>query len=122
MLQGLGSIPGVKVLYSPGLPSLDDLFSQSHFASAPGTANESTGVVKIETFLNRDFFGRPSIAYADTIATWKPLAWSEDAGIKKSIRYSTVFTPTVDGDHIVIVAATASDGYELRIDGKRAIQ
>jgi beta-glucosidase len=120
ILQGLGAVPGVRVLYSPGLPSLDELFNQTHFsAAAPG---EGRGAVKIETFPSKDFKGVPVLSHSDNIATWRPLAWSEDAGLKKSIRYTAMYTPQVDGTHLVVVAATASDAYELKIDGKRVMK
>ena len=121
ILQGLGSIHGVKVLYSPGLPSLDDLFNNSRFTSVMDAGSESSGAIKQETFPNRDFTGTPSISYVDHIASWKPLAWSEDAGIKKSIRYTTVFNPDVDGKHLLVVAATASDAYSLKVEGKQVM-
>jgi beta-glucosidase len=117
LLQGLGAVPGVRVLYSPGLPSLDTLFNETSF-----TSSGAQGGVKVETFPERDFTGTPAVSYSERIATWKPLAWSEDAKLKKSIRYSAVYTPQVDGSHLIIVAATASDGYELKIDGKRVMQ
>jgi len=118
ILQGLGAIPGVKILYSPGLPSLDDLFNETQFTSTIDAGSESRGAIKQETFPNRDFTGTPSVSYVDHIANWKPLAWSEDAGIKKSIRYTAVFNPDVDGKHLLVVAATASDAYSLKTDGK----
>ena len=122
ILQGLGSVPGVRVLYSPGLSSLDDLFNETHFTSTTGPVSESRGAIKQETFPSRDFTGTPAISYVDHIASWKPLAWSEDGGIKKSIRYSAVYMPQVDGEHLLVVAATASDGYVLKIDGKEAMK
>jgi beta-glucosidase len=121
ILQGLGAIPGVKVLYSPGLPSLDDLFNETRFTSAMDEGSENRGAIKQETFPNRDFTGTPSISYIDHIASWKPLVWSEDAGIKKSIRYTAAFTPDVDGKHLLVVAATASDAYSLKVGGKEVM-
>ena len=122
ILQGLGAIPGVRVLYSPGLPSLDDLFNQTRFSSPSAKSSGSQDGVKAETFPNRDFSGTPTVSYSEHIASWKPLAWSEDAGIKKSIRYSAVYTPQVEGMQLAVIAATASDGYEVKIDGKRVMQ
>ena len=118
ILQGLGAVPGIKVLYSPGLPSLDELFNETHFTSMRDAGSEDRGAIKQETFPSRDFTGAPLVTYVDHIASWKPLAWSEDAGIKKSIRYSAIYTPQVDGKHLLVVAATASDGYDLKVDGK----
>lgn len=122
ILQGLGAISGVKVLYSPGLPSLDDLFNETRFTSSTDAGSENRGAIKQETFPKRDFTGTPSISYVDHIASWKPLAWSEDAGIKKSIRYTAVFNPDVDGKHLLVVAATASDAYSLKVDGKEVMR
>jgi beta-glucosidase len=122
ILQGLGAVPGVKVLYSPGLPSLDELFNETRFTSITEADSQNLGAIKQETFPSRNFTGTPSISYVDHIASWKPLAWSEDAGIKKSIRYSAMYTPHVDGKHLIVVAATASDGYDLKIDGKEVMK
>jgi len=122
ILQGVGALPGVKVLYSPGLPSLDELFNQTHFSTPSGASSQNRGAIKQEVFPNRDFTGTPTVSYLSQIASWKPLAWSEDAGIKKSIRYSASYTPDVNGKHLVVVAATASDGYDLKIDGKEVMK
>lgn len=122
ILEGLGAVPGVKVLYSQGLPSLDELFNQTRFSVSPGAGSQNRGAIKQEIFPNRIFTGTPVVSYVSQIASWIPLAWSEDAGIKKSIRYSTSYIPDVDGKHIVVVAATASDGYTLKIDGKEVMK
>jgi len=34
------------------------------------------------------------------------------------VRYTATYTPQVDGRQLIVVAATASDGYELKVDGR----
>ncbi len=54
-----------KVLYAAGLPTAEDLFSETEFYDASGKppANPWTGTqVKVETFDNPDFSGTPTVA------------------------------------------------------------
>ena len=118
LLEGLAAVPGLKVLYSPGLPSLQTIFDDTKFQ--PESAGR--GSVKVETFPQRGWKGDPNVTYVDDISTWRPLVWSGDAGIQKSIRYSAHYLPKYDGSYLVAVAATASDGYRLTIDGREVMK
>jgi beta-glucosidase len=122
ILKGLGRLPGIKVLYSPGVISAQDLYDRTSF-DQPVTAAEHHDPVEVDTFPNRDFSGAPaSVTYAGNIANWRLNVWSADADIKTCIRYKAVFTPKKSGPYIFATAGTASDSYRLRIDGKQLIE
>ena len=118
ILAGLGAVPGIKVLYSPGLPPIEDIFSDTVFT----LTGSGAGAVKVETFNNRTFSGKPSsVSYSDHIAMWRPQVWSPDGGIQKSIRYTARYTPDKSGSYLVAVGGTASDAYKLSVDGKQVL-
>ncbi len=114
------------VLYVPGLPSLDDLISQTKFFdSAEGRpANHdplSTGPVKVETFENDSISGTPRVSYISHIATLHLEEWTPPAGNHRSIRYTMKYQPSRSGTYLFLAGAGGSDAYKLIVDGKTAI-
>ncbi len=132
ILEGIAAVPGVKVLYAPGLPTMQNIFEQTELEKsftppAPAETGDRGGApgmraVKLETFPARDFTGTAAVTYADNISNWKPQVWTADASIRTSLRYTATFLPKQDGRHLLMVAGTASDAYILRVDGKEVLR
>lgn len=123
LLEGLSRIPSLKVLYSAGLPSLDDLFQQTHYEPVADKDGTSASGVKVETFGNRAFSGpSASTSNIDSITFWRPLVWTAAAPITTSVRYTANYLPHRSGSHLFVVAGTASDGYALYVNGKKVLE
>jgi beta-glucosidase len=122
ILRGLSSLRGLKVLYSPGVIAVQDLYNDTKFdRPLDGAAEHDT--VEIDTFSNRDFSGVPgSVSYAGNVANWRPNEWTAAVPEKQSIRYKATFTPQSTNAYIFATAAVASDSYRLLVDGKLLIQ
>ena len=107
----------VRVLYSRGLPSPDEVFKQSSFVS-PGGGNG----LQRQTFANADFQGKPGATSTDEhVDQWKPELWTAPATERQSIRWSGSFVPKHSGRYLFLTAAASLDTYRLLVDGKPVI-
>ncbi len=114
-----------KVLYVAGLPTADEIFSETEFYDASGKqpANPWTGTqVKAETFANPDFSGTPTITAMRGINFFHPGAWTPPSGQHPSIRYTTRYMPTKSEDYLFLVGDDGSDAYKLIVDGKTVLE
>lgn len=116
ILEGISRIPGVKVLYAPGLPSIRDIFQNTEFESRDGKPP-----ITIETFNNGDFAGNPAVTYADAIDGWRTDVWTPGVPLTKSVRYTATYVPKTTGNYLFVAAATASDTYRLFVDDKQVM-
>ncbi len=107
----------VKVLYARGLPTAEDLMSETQF-SVP---NGQPAAVKIESFDNPDFNGTPRVKYADGITTFVSAEWTPSSSMRRSIRYTTQYQPATTGDYLFLAGAGGSDAYKLIVNGNTVI-
>jgi len=107
----------VRVLYSRGLPSPDEVFKQSSFVSPTG----GKGLLR-QTFANADFQGKPGTTSTDEhVDQWKPELWTTPATQRQSIRWSGSFVPAHSGKYLFLTAAASLDTYRLLVDGNPVI-
>ncbi|MGA7156230.1 MAG: glycoside hydrolase family 3 C-terminal domain-containing protein [Acidobacteriaceae bacterium] len=112
ILDGLSnSLAGkVNVLYSPGLPSIEDIFDNTRFTS-----------LKREVFAGDDTTGTPTTTTPHRIAGHGRMDWAPRAKEPQTIRYTGVYTPTEDGPYLFVATATGEDRFELEVDGKTVL-
>ncbi|WP_329741357.1 glycoside hydrolase family 3 C-terminal domain-containing protein [Dyella sp. A6] len=119
ILEGISQLVGskVKVLYSPGLPTPDQVFKRPAFVTGDG----KPGLLR-QTFDNPDFAGLPAASTVDaTVDHWKPELWTTPATLRKSIRWSGRFVPGKSGKYLFLTAAASQDSYTLYVNGKAEI-
>lgn len=108
----------VRVLYSRGLPSADEVFKQSVFVGPDGGQG-----LQRQTFANGDFQGKPAESGVDAhVDQWKPELWTTSATERKSIRWSGRFVPAHGGKYLFLTAAASLDTYRLFVDGRNVIE
>ncbi len=109
----------VKVLYSRGLPTTDDIFKKDKvFVTAEG----GPGLLR-ETFANPDFAGKPiDRVYVGTVDQWRPELWTTPASERRSMRWTARFVPPAAGDYMFLTAASSKDTYTLYLDGKPVVE
>ncbi len=101
--------PNVHVLYSRGLPEMNDVFGNTHW----------DGPVKLDTYGNKEFSGTPEATTLNKVADWQPNTWWVPADKKlRSVRYTAAFKATKGGKHLLLVAASDGDGIKISVDGK----
>jgi beta-glucosidase len=103
--------PGVHVLYSRGLPEMNDVFRNTHWA----------GEVKVETYSNGDFTGTPQTGMRRNVADWRANQWEPADPSPRSIRYVATFKAGNAGKYLLIAAASGEDGFKVLVDGKQAL-
>ena len=108
----------VKVLYARGLPTADELISETRFSPPSG---DSPGAVKVEIFDNPDFQGAPQVSWASEIDAFTSNEWAPRSSQRRSIRYTAQYQPTTTGDTLFLAAADGSDAYKLIVNGKTVI-
>jgi len=110
---------GVKVYYSPGIPSLEEMARRTKFTS------EATGGekgLKAEFFNNSDLSGPPAIVRNFEHVHYVPAHAVEHAELPVSIRWTGFFTPTVAGEYLAFVQGPGENGgYRLYVDKKLVI-
>ena len=113
IVTGIGNVagPDVSVLYSRGLPDVDDVCKKTAWQ----------GGVKVETFPNIDFTGTPETAWHGSVADWKDEQWGP-AGTARAIRYSGAFKAGKAGKYLLLAAAAGEDVFHLQVDGKPVLQ
>ncbi|MGC2497962.1 MAG: glycoside hydrolase family 3 C-terminal domain-containing protein [Acidobacteriaceae bacterium] len=110
-----------KVLYAAGLPTADEVFSETEFYDASGkpSADPSNGTqVKVETFDNPNLSGSPTVASIPRINFFRSEEWTPPSHQRHSIRYTAQFMPTRTEDYLFLAGAGGSDAYKLIVDGK----
>jgi beta-glucosidase len=107
--------PNVHILYSRGLPEMQDVFRNTHWQ----------GGVKTETFMNSDFSGQPSLTTTTaTIFSMGPsmMRGRPAAGARYSTRYTTSFKADEAGPYLLLATAPRSDTFKVLVDGKQQLQ
>jgi beta-glucosidase len=106
-----------KVLYAAGLPTADELFSETEFYDASGAGAQ----VKAEIFDNPDFSGTPIVATLQHINFFRSGEWASPSRQHHSIRLTAQFMPSKTEDYLFLAGAEGSDAYKLIVDGKTVI-
>ncbi|HEV2326335.1 MAG TPA: glycoside hydrolase family 3 C-terminal domain-containing protein [Terracidiphilus sp.] len=105
--------PNVHVLYSRGLPEMQDVFRQTHWQ----------GDVKIESFPDADFSGEPQTTNAGSIAAMGPMMMRGRPGAAQhSIRYTTSFKADQAGPYLLLASGGRADSFKVLIDGKQQLE
>jgi len=109
LLDGLSeSLAGkVNVLYSRGIPSIEDIFFHTGFTQ-----------LKEETFSGDEAKGKSVVTSPLFIASWNGQMFAPPAPKPQTIRYTGVYTPKADGPYLFIAAAPGEDRFDLKIDSK----
>jgi beta-glucosidase len=101
----------VHVLYSRGLPDLNDVCSSTKWDAG----------VKVETFVGRDFKGTATAGNLRNVADWKPNEWEPEDPSPRSIRYTATFKAASAGKYLLIAAASGEDAFKILADGKQVL-
>jgi beta-glucosidase len=104
--------PDTHVLYTRGLPEMNDVFWQTHWE--PG--------LKEATYPSKNFTGAPETATQQNINNYKHEWWGPEDKTPRSIRYSGSFKAAKAGKYLVLAAASGSDHYTVSVDGKQIIE
>jgi beta-glucosidase len=114
ILTGIANLagPNVHVLYSRGLPDMDEIFQQAHW----------NGAVQEATFPSKDFTGTPETAASRSISNYKQEWWGPEDKTPRSIRYTAAFTAPKQGKYMLLAAASGSDRYTISVDGKQVLE
>ncbi len=105
----LGS--GVHVLYSRGLPQMNDVFRNTHWE----------GEVQVQTFPSVDFSGTPETGARLNVADWKPNQWEPADLTPRSVRYQATYTASNAGKYLLLAAAAGEDSFKILVDGKQVL-
>jgi beta-glucosidase len=113
ILTGLANLlgPETHVLYGRGLPSENELFSNTRWSDG----------VKAETFPSANFTGTAEVATAGSIADWKPSPWGSDNLHPRSIRYTAAYKAEKAGNYLLLAAASGEDAFKVLVDGKQLL-
>ncbi len=104
--------PSVHVLYTRGLPEMNDVFWNTHW----------DGPVRLESYANKDFSGAAESTTQNTVADWQPnMWWAPDDKTHRSVRYTATYKAAKDGKHLLLVAVSDGDGLKLTVDGKEMV-
>lgn len=112
-VTGIGNLlgPDVHLLYSRGLPEMNDVFKNTHW----------DGDVKVETFPSKDFTGTPETGSRRNVADWRQAQWEAAQPSARSIRYSASFKTGDSGKYLLIAAAAGEDAFKVLLDGKQIL-
>ena len=113
IVTGIGNLlgPDVHLLYSRGLPEMNDVFRETKWQ----------GNVKEETFPSKDFTGTPATGMRRNVADWKPAQWEPADQTPRSIRYTADFKAGDAGHYLLIAAAAGEDAFHVLADGKQIL-
>jgi beta-glucosidase len=110
MLTGMANLvgPNVHVLYTRGLPEMNEVFWHTRW----------DGGVKVATYPSKDFTGNAETESSDIIANYKNEWWGPADKTPRSIRYTSTYKADKAGKYLVLAAASGSDEYTINIDDK----
>ncbi len=111
LLENLSSVPGLKVQYAAGIPTLAQLIGDTDFASE----------VNVESFLGPDFTGTRIQTTQQRLNDWRAGDWVPP-GEPGSYRYTATFLPKTTGSYLFLTVAAGEDSYTLYIDSKQVLQ
>ena len=110
-LTGIANLAGarVHVLYSRGLPNMDDVFRNTHW----------DGVIKVATFPSRDFTGTPETTTLTSFADNRQERRATEDRTQRSIRYTAGYKAAKTGKYLVLTSSQGwgGDEYKVLVDG-----
>src|SRR5580698_8645677 len=114
IVTGIGNVlgPDVHLLYSRGLPEMNDVFRNTKWA----------GDVKVETFPSNDFTGTALTGTRRSVADWKANQWEPADPTPRSMRYTASFKAGEAGSYLLIAAAAGEDAFKILVDGKQILE
>lgn len=114
MVTGIGNLlgPNVHLLYTRGLPEMQDIFWRTHWA----------GQIDVATYPSKDCTGTPTTTQQPMIADYKPEWWGPEDKAPRSLRYTAKYTASKAGKYLVLAAASGSDHYKVSVDGKQVLE
>ena len=104
--------PGVHVLYSRGLPEMEDVFRQTRW----------DGGVKVDAFPNADFTGTPETSSENTIGGGRRGMRGAESPASRSIRYTASFKADQAGPYLLLASAGHSNSFKVLLDGKQQLE
>jgi len=110
-LSNMAAQSGVNVVYVRGLPTVSDIFGNTHF----------DGVVHVETFANHEFSGKAEESHQDQINDLKQAMWDADDPNPRSLRYTATYKPLQSGRFLLLAAASGEDSFTVQVDGKQLL-
>ncbi len=103
--------PNVHVLYTRGLPEMNEVFWRTKWG----------GAIKVDTYPSKDFTGTPESSTVPLIASYKEEWWGPADKTPRSIRYAAAYKAEKTGKYLVLAAASGSDHYKISVDGKEIL-
>ncbi len=94
----------MRVLYSRGLPEMNDLFRNTHW----------DGPVKVATYPSRDFTGTPEVTATPSIGDLRRERRGPREDNKSSVRYTASYKADKDGKYLLL-AASQSWGSDFKV-------
>jgi beta-glucosidase len=114
-LEGIrNELPNVKVLYEPGIASLDQLAEHTQFATA---AKDGKPGVSVEFFNNLGCTGAPFATRTYKHVQYTPAKNGEEVDAAVCTKWKGYFTPTSTGRYLVSLQGPGENGgYRLYVD------
>ena len=110
-LTGIANLlgPDVHVLYSRGLPEMNDIFQRTNWE----------GGIKVATFQSRDFTGTPETGTIPGLGDYRVERHGPRGENLGSIRYSTSYKAAKAGKYLVLAASQSwGSDFKVTVDGK----
>jgi beta-glucosidase len=111
-LTGIANLlgPNVHVLYTRGLPEMNDVFRKTNW----------DGPIQVATYPSKDFTGTPQTAAVPSLGDFRrERRGPPENGGPRSIRYTADYTAAKAGRHLILAAYQSSGGnFKLTVDGK----
>jgi beta-glucosidase len=102
--------PDVHVLYTRGLPEINDVFWNTKWE----------GGVKVDSYAGKDFSGAPETMTRANVADWQPnMSWVPEDKSQRSVRYTAVYKAAKAGKYLLLAAAADQDVFKVSVDGKQ---
>jgi len=112
ILTGIANLlgPDAHVLYSRGLPEMNDVFSHTRWV----------GGVKMEFYPNGDFTGTPETTTLPNLSSYRRERHGPRDETARSIRYTAGYQAAKTGKYLILAAFQSSDGdqFTVKVDGK----
>jgi beta-glucosidase len=110
-LTGIANLlgPNVHVLYTRGLPEMNDVFRRTTW----------DGPIQVATYPSRDFTGTPETATVPGIGDYRRERRGPPDNTPRSIRYTANYTAAKAGPYLILAAYQSWGGsFKVMVDGK----
>ena len=106
------SAPDVHVLYTRGLPEMNDVFWQTHWE----------GGVKVATYPSKDFTGTPETTSSGrTSPTTRTSGGDRRTRLRAASATPLHYKAEKAGKYLILAAASGDDDYTVKVDGKQLL-